>query len=228
MTCRFAAVQSRCRFGLWHACFPNDKQGSALFPSPVLTLLWESSFQMYVYVQPGCLSMAITVLEVIHSSFSNSCFPHVAATSHAIDNHTRAVFWQCIAVIANSESLGLPGFVTKYNGKPVLINRSGNCESIVFFVLPSNCHSFYFLSLVLIVLTQIRGDIAGSSPPSPLRFVPCIFIARRLQPLLPSSTHVGLRLPYPRYALSEVMPFLFQRVCNFSSRWGLNSRNQVY
>lgn len=36
---------------------------------------------------------------------------------------------QCIAVIANSESLGLPSFVTKYNGKPVLINRSGHCES---------------------------------------------------------------------------------------------------
>lgn len=36
---------------------------------------------------------------------------------------------QCIAVIANSEALGLPNFVTKYNGKPVLINRSGHCES---------------------------------------------------------------------------------------------------
>lgn len=35
---------------------------------------------------------------------------------------------QCIAVIANSESFGLPSFVTKYNGKPVLINRSGQCE----------------------------------------------------------------------------------------------------
>lgn len=39
-----------------------------------------------------------------------------------------AILLQCIAVIANSEALGLPGFVTKYNGKPVLINRSGHCE----------------------------------------------------------------------------------------------------
>ena len=33
------------------------------------------------------------------------------------------------------------------------------------------------------------------SPPSPLRFTPCTFIARRLQPFLLSSTRVDLRLP---------------------------------
>ena len=42
---------------------------------------------------------------------------------------------------------------------------------------------------------QIRGRIAGSSPPSALWFVPCIFIARRFQLFLPSSTRVELRLP---------------------------------
>ena len=37
-----------------------------------------------------------------------------------------------------------------------------------------------------------RSHIAGSSPPSPLRCAPCIFIARRLQPFLPSSTRVEI------------------------------------
>ena len=52
--------------------------------------------------------------------------------------------------------------------------------------------------------------IAGSSPPgrlppSPLRFVPCIFIARRCQLFLPSSTRVEWCLP--TLVLSAVDPF---------------------
>ena len=37
--------------------------------------------------------------------------------------------------------------------------------------------------------------VAGSSPPSPLRSMPCIFIARRFQLFPPSSTCVELCLP---------------------------------
>ena len=47
-------------------------------------------------------------------------------------------------------------------------------------------------SLPLLVATQIRGHLAGSSPPSPPRFVPCIFITRIFQLFLPSSTCVEL------------------------------------
>ena len=47
----------------------------------------------------------------------------------------------------------------------------------------------------ILVVTQIRGHIAGSPPPYPLRFVPCIIIARRCQPFLSSLTRVELRLP---------------------------------
>lgn len=184
-------MQSRCRFGLWNACFLNDKQGPALFPPPLLTLLCESSLRK-VYVQLYCLSMSITVLEVGINRFSNTCFLHVAAMSHVVDNHTRAVLWQCIAVIANSESLGLPGFVTKYNGKPVLINRSGNCESIAFLCLLPIYELRPFFSLLLIDVAQI-GHMAGSPPPHPLRFVLCIFIARRLCPR--RLVRVELRLP---------------------------------
>lgn len=44
---------------------------------------------------------------------------HAACDSYAL---------QCVCIIANYEALGIPTFVTRYNGKPVLINRSGNCE----------------------------------------------------------------------------------------------------
>ena len=60
-------------------------------------------------------------------------------------------------------------------------------------------HPFYCLRpscscslLFIVVVTQIRGRIADSSPPSPLRHVPCFFIARGVQPFFPSSTRVGL------------------------------------
>ena len=59
-------------------------------------------------------------------------------------------------------------------------------------------------SLSLLVVSQIRGPMAGSSPPSPLRFVPCIFIARRFQLFLLSSTCVELcsRTPGARPAIA--------------------------
>ena len=44
-----------------------------------------------------------------------------------------------------------------------------------------------FFSLSLQAVAQIRGHIAGSSPPSRLRFVPFMFVARRLEPFTISS-----------------------------------------
>ena len=49
--------------------------------------------------------------------------------------------------------------------------------SHTFFFFSSHLWSSPSLALSLVV-TQIRGHIAGSSPPSPVRFVPCIFIVR--------------------------------------------------
>ena len=45
-----------------------------------------------------------------------------------------------------------------------------------------------FISLSLLVVTEIRDHIAGSSPPSSLRFVPCPFIARRVEHFLPATS----------------------------------------
>ena len=50
--------------------------------------------------------------------------------------------------------------------------------------------------LSLLDVTQIRGHIADSSPPSPLRFVPCISIARGFQLFLPWSIRVELCLQW--------------------------------
>ncbi|CAN0039825.1 unnamed protein product [Discosporangium mesarthrocarpum] len=41
-----------------------------------------------------------------------------------VDDSVKGRF-KCVCVIGNSEGLGIPGFILKYNGKPVLINRSG-------------------------------------------------------------------------------------------------------
>ena len=56
---------------------------------------------------------------------------------------------------------------------------------------------FYLALLSFVVVTQIRGHMAGSSSPSsPLRQAPCVSIARRLQPfVLASPTRVELGLP---------------------------------
>ena len=67
------------------------------------------------------------------------------------------------------------------------------CFALLYFVFSIPFIAFACLSLL--VVTQIWGHIAGSPPPSPLRFVPCIFVARGRQPFLPSSTRVELRLP---------------------------------
>ena len=48
------------------------------------------------------------------------------------------------------------------------------------------------------VITQIRGHIA------PLRYVPRIWIGRRMQHFLPVSTHIELCLPNPYLAISTV------------------------
>ena len=76
---------------------------------------------------------------------------------------------------------------------------------LFFFRIPFTIFALLFLSLLLIVVTQIRGHMAGSFPSS-LRFVPCIFIERRFELFLPSSTRVELCLPTLE-AISAVGPF---------------------
>ena len=77
--------------------------------------------------------------------------------------------------------------------------QNGTVAYHIHIVMCIHIHPIYHVrppfSLSLLVVPQIWGHIAGSSPPSPLRFKPFIFIARRLQPFPPSSTRVELCLP---------------------------------
>ena len=107
------------------------------------------------------------------------------------------------------------GIVALLNSAGELLYRCTTDTSVrslqpyfLFFFFSSHLLSSPFFSLSLLVVTQIRGHIAGSSPSSPLRFVPFIFIARRLQPFFPSSTRVELRLP-TLDALSSSSCFFF-------------------
>ena len=62
-------------------------------------------------------------------------------------------------------------------------------------VLLFSISSIFALLFSLQVVTQIRGHIAGSSSSSPIRFVPCIIIAKIFRFFSPSSTRVELYLP---------------------------------
>ena len=68
------------------------------------------------------------------------------------------------------------------------IRNMPNCTHFIFVLFSSHLIFWPLFALSLLVVTQTRVHIAGSSPPSPLRFVPCIFIVRTPQPFLPSST----------------------------------------
>ena len=93
----------------------------------------------------------------------------------------------------------------------------------IYYLLPP-----FSLSLLLIVVTQIRGHIAGSSPPSPLRFVPCIIYREKISAL---SSLVGLRrtavLTHARHSATVVDPFIFANKLKISSRRDSNSRTNT-
>ena len=80
-----------------------------------------------------------------------------------------------------------------------VVARSTRGSYIPFCFSPMPFLIFALLSRSLLVVTQIRGHAHSRLFPSPssLRYTPCIVIAIRLQPFLPSSTRIELRL-YPR------------------------------
>ena len=66
---------------------------------------------------------------------------------------------------------------------------------------------FLSCSPLLTVVSQIRGHILGSSPPSPLRYTCLAFLSRdrtSIQHFLPSLTRVQLCVPKLQQALSTV------------------------
>ena len=64
---------------------------------------------------------------------------------------------------------------------------SSKYTSTYFFKL-----SAPFYSISLLVVTQIRGHIAGSCPPYPLRFLPCILYPVKISALSPLDVWVAI------------------------------------
>ena len=79
-----------------------------------------------------------------------------------------------------------------------------------------------FVSLFLLVVAHIWGHVAGSSPPSPLRFVPFRLFMRRLQLFRPSSTH-SRRIVPTRATRSINGPLSFS-FCN----WNQNLTTAIF
>ena len=99
----------------------------------------------------------------------------------------RLIGWlTCVSIFRNLVILRL-GFRLGSWGQTIRLGASSFFSSHLF--------SSPFFSLTLLVVTQIQVHIAGSPPPSPLRFAPCTFIAIIFQPFLPSLTRVELCLP---------------------------------
>lgn len=66
-------------------------------------------------------------------------------------------------------------------------------DVVCFYIRsPSHVLSSPCFSLSILVVTEIRDQVAGFPPPSPLRFVPCLVIAGSPQPFLSSSTSAEL------------------------------------
>ena len=84
-------------------------------------------------------------------------------------------------------------------GVGLLLYRS---TTTAMFVLcfPSHVLSASFFSLSRLVVTQIWGHIAGSSPPSTPRFVPFVFIVRRVKLFLSPSTRVEFVPTHARHS----------------------------
>ena len=79
----------------------------------------------------------------------------------------------------------------------------------LFYFVPFFSHSIYHLRPSYLPVLAVPTQIRGSFPPSPLRFVSSICIARRLRfsPFLPRR--LASNCAYPRSALSAVDPFVF-------------------
>ena len=73
----------------------------------------------------------------------------------------------------------------------------------------------YLLGSPEIVVTQIRGYKAGSPPRSPLRrFLPCIFIARRLQPFLSLVDSHHIAPTHASRRSQQLSPFYIVQLCS--------------
>ena len=106
--------------------------------------------------------------------------------------------------------------------EPILWERTRSQYDCFFRFFQSHLLSSPFFSLSLLLVTQIRGHLTCFSP-SPLRFVPWIFIARKFQLFLPSSTRVELCLPTLLIGALSSWSYFFCFANKFENGYGKSS-----
>ena len=84
-----------------------------------------------------------------------------------------------------------------------------------FFSIPLIFFALSFSLFLIIVVTQIRGHIliAGSSPPSPLQFVPCIFFREKISALACLIDNCACPTLYARRAQQMLILFFSSHFC---------------
>ena len=102
------------------------------------------------------------------------------------------------------------------------------CAIRLYIYFPSHllCLSFFF-SLPPSRISDPESHSRLFFPPSPQRFVPCIFIARESQLFLPSSTRVELSLPTLGALISSCSFFIFANKFRISPWRDSNSRTNT-
>ena len=103
-------------------------------------------------------------------------------------------------------------------------NNNVNLEYPVHFFFSIPFIILALLSPSLPVVTQIRS-LAGPPPPSPPRYVPSFFIARRTQHFLPLSTSIELCLPT---LLGASGHFLQSRICQSKTAFFDRGPNRAF
>ena len=94
-----------------------------------------------------------------------------------------------------------------------------------FFAIPFL--SSPFCSLSLLVVTQIRGHIAGFPPPYPLRFVPCIFYREKISALSSLVDSRRIVLTHARRSQQLILFFFLANKFKISPRRDSNSRTNT-
>ena len=157
------------------------------------------------------LDLCLPTLGALSSCFY-FLFLHINSKSHHVCSFFYKMSLLCISifVLLLRENCGRMTSWAAYLRSNVWMGAQSKdiiaetAEGFFRFVFSSHSPFVVLLVLPLQVVTQIRGHIVGSSPPSPLRYVPCMFIARRIQHFLSSSIRVEFCLPALLSALSAV------------------------
>lgn len=138
-----------------------------------------------------CACVYLSLLQVLHGDISQN------QRDITINQFRKKQFQVLVATDVAARGIDVSDIDLVVQYRPPRDSGKGGSKrfllSCSLFFVPSIIFALVFVFLSsppLLGVTQIRGHIASSSSPSHGRFVPCIFVAKRLEPFIPSSTRV--------------------------------------